>query len=166
MTDTINVIRVLLIRELEALIREIEHLPDDASLWKTLPGVTNSCGTLAVHVAGNLQHYIGHVLGGTSYVRNREREFGARSGTREQVVEELRAAIGAVDRTLRELPRAALDQQYPQEVAGVRPRTGVFLAHLVSHTGFHLGQVGYLRRILTGDPTTTGAIPVSALDLV
>lgn len=166
MTDTINTIRVLLLREVEALVREVEHLPDDDALWKTLPGVTNSCGNLALHIAGNLQHYVGHVLGGTSFVRDRDREFNQRSGTRADVIAELRMAIGAVDRTLRELSRDRLDQPYPQELGGVRPRTGVFLFHLVSHAGYHLGQAGYLRRILTGDETTTGAIPVSDLKLV
>jgi uncharacterized damage-inducible protein DinB len=166
MTDTINTIRVLLIRELEALIREIQLVPDDEVLWKMAPGVGNSCGTLGLHVAGNLQHYIGHVLGGTSYVRNREREFTTTSGTREEVIAELQMAIGAVDRTLRELPRAQLDQLYPQEVGGIALRTGVLLFHLISHTGYHLGQVGYLRRILTGDSRTAGAIPVSELKLV
>lgn len=166
MTDTINVIRVLLVRELGAFIREIELIPDDTVLWKTLPGVANSCGNLALHVAGNLQHYVGHVLGESRYVRDREREFRSRKGTRAAVVEELRQTIGAVDRTLLNLERATLDHQYPQSLGGVQPRTGVFLFHLVSHTGFHLGQAGYLRRILTGDTRTAGAIPVKDLGLV
>jgi uncharacterized damage-inducible protein DinB len=135
-------------------------------LWKTLPGVTNSCGALGLHVAGNLQHYVGHVLGGTSYVRNRDREFNTTSGTRDEVIADLRLAIGAVDRTLRDMPRAQLDQQFPQVVGGVQPRTGVFLFHLISHTGYHLGQAGYIRRIVNGDSTTTGAIPVSELHLI
>jgi len=166
MTDTINIVRVLLIRELEAFIREIDLVPDDAVLWKTPPGVTNSCGTLALHVAGNLQHYVGHVLGESGYVRNREREFQQHEGTKAEIISELRRTIDAVDRTLLNLPRATLDQQYPQSLGGVQPRTGVFLFHLVSHTGFHLGQAGYLRRILTGDTRTTGAIPVKDLGLV
>jgi uncharacterized damage-inducible protein DinB len=166
MTDTINTIRVLLIRELEALIREVELVPDDEVLWKTMPGIANSCGNLATHVAGNLQHYVGHVLGGTSYVRDRDREFNLREGSRAEVVADLRLAIGAVDRTLRGLSSATLDQQYPQALGGVQPRTGVFLFHLISHTGFHLGQAGYLRRALTGDPTTIGAISVKELGLV
>lgn len=166
MTDTINTIRVILMRELEAFVREIQHVPDDEALWKVMPGVTNSTGSLARHVAGNLQHYVGHVLGGTSYVRNRDREFNDHTGTRDEVIEELRLAIGAVDRTLRELSRAQLDQHYPQELGGVQVRTGVFLFHLISHTGYHLGQAGYLRRLVTGDPTTTGAISVKDLHLV
>ncbi len=64
-------VRSLLVRELEGFKREIALFPDDASVWKTVPGVTNSAGNLAMHVAGGLQHFIGGVLGGSGYVRNR-----------------------------------------------------------------------------------------------
>ena len=43
-----------IVRELETLQREIALFPDDDSIWKILPGVTNSAGNLALHVAGNL----------------------------------------------------------------------------------------------------------------
>ena len=80
MTDDL---RRLLVRELEAFAREVELFPDDASLWKTLPGVTNSAGNLALHVCGNLKHYLGGVLGGSGYVRNRDPEFASRAGSRD-----------------------------------------------------------------------------------
>lgn len=38
----------------------------------TAPGITNSVGNLGQHLCGNLQHFIGAVLGSTGYVRNRE----------------------------------------------------------------------------------------------
>ena len=85
-----------MVRELEGLKREIALFPDDASVWQTVPGVTNSAGNLALHVAGNLQYFIGGVLGGTGYVRNRELEFGRRSGTRAEIAAELDAAIRVV----------------------------------------------------------------------
>ena len=31
----------VLVRELEAFAREVELFPDDLTLWRTLPGVTN-----------------------------------------------------------------------------------------------------------------------------
>jgi hypothetical protein len=89
-------IETMLLRELEGFEREVSLYPDDESLWKTLPGITNSAGNLAMHVAGNLQHYIGTVLGGTGYLRNRDAEFARRSGTRAEVVSELRKAATVV----------------------------------------------------------------------
>ena len=48
-------------------------------------------------------------------------------------------------------------------VGGLQPATGRFLVHLASHLAFHLGQAGYLRRALTGDATTTGAMAIKEL---
>ena len=42
-------------RELQAFERELDLFPDDRSVWQTVPGVPNSTGNLALHVAGNLQ---------------------------------------------------------------------------------------------------------------
>ena len=100
MNDLTTNLTTLLVRELKAFARELDLYPDDASVWKTTPGITNSTGNLALHVAGNLQHFIGAVLGGTGYVRNRELEFSRSSGTRAEIKAELAAAITAVEKTL------------------------------------------------------------------
>ncbi len=75
MTDLTSHLAAILARDLAALRREIEAYPDDALPWREVPGLTNPGGTLALHVAGNLQHYVGHVLGGSGYVRDRPAEF-------------------------------------------------------------------------------------------
>ena len=53
-----NVLRMLH-RELAAVQREIEAYPNDDSLWQLAPGISNSGGTLALHLAGNLRHFVG-----------------------------------------------------------------------------------------------------------
>jgi hypothetical protein len=160
MTDDLS---RLLVRELETFAREVELFPDDESLFKTLPGVTNSAGNLALHVCGNLQHFVGAVLGGTGYVRNREAEFAARSGRRDAVASQLRETAAVVRATLARLTPDALARTYPEPVADVRLPCGRFLMHLAVHLGFHLGQAGYLRRAVTGDSRTAGTVPVAAL---
>ena len=161
MSHTAADVSVGLVRELEGFKRELAHFPDDESVWSTLPGVTNSAGNLALHVAGNLQYFIGTVLGHTGYVRNRELEFGQRSGPRENIYAELDAAIAVVRKVLPGVSDAMLDQDFPEAVMGSTFRTGAFLVHLCSHTGFHLGQAGYLRRILVGDTAaSSGPIPL------
>ena len=153
----------LLVRELEAFRREIALFPNDEMLWLDAPGITNPAGNLALHVAGNLQHFIGAGLGGTHYVRNRDAEFSTRSGTRGDVDLELQAAILAVTATLGTLDDAAFQAPMPSAPNGMVARTGIFLLHLVAHTAFHLGQAGYLRRILTGDATSAGPMPMRPL---
>jgi RimJ/RimL family protein N-acetyltransferase len=156
-------VSVLLMRELEGLRREIALFPDDAGIWRTVPGITNSAANLALHVAGNLQHFVGRVLGGTSYVRNRELEFGRTSGTKDDVIRELQAAATVVRVTLARLGDDRLVSEYPESHNGMRFQTDRFLLHLCTHAAFHLGQAGYVRRAVTGDVQSSSPIPLRAV---
>jgi uncharacterized damage-inducible protein DinB len=159
----IDDIRRMMGRELEAFAREVELFPDDSSLWRTLPGVTNSAGNLALHVCGNLRHFVGAVLGGTGYVRDRPAEFATRAGRRADVARQLRETAEVVAGALTRVPESALATPYPEPHDGVQLPCGRFLMHLCVHLAFHLGQAGYLRRALTGDARTSGAISLKAL---
>jgi hypothetical protein len=154
-----------MVRELEGFKREIQDFPDDASIWKTVPGVTNSAANLALHVSGNLKYFVGGVLGGTGYVRDREAEFGRRVGTRSEIVAELDATIRVVQDVLPGVSHLRFDAPFPEPVMGLNFRTSTFLLHLSGHAAFHLGQAGYLRRALTGDATSSGPIPLQPLAL-
>jgi hypothetical protein len=154
----------LLVRELRGFQRELELFPDDAGIWKTVPGITNPAGNLALHVAGNLQHYVGAILGGTSYLRHRDVEFSRRSGTRSEVVAELESAIRVVQSVMPHVTEETLRRIFPaEEVDGRQIRTDLFLTHLCTHAAYHLAQAGFLRRVLSGENRGSGAIPLSAL---
>jgi hypothetical protein len=162
--STASDVQLLLLRELEGFERELQLFPDDESVWRTAPGVANSAGNLALHVAGNLQHFVGAVLGKTGYVRDREQEFGRRSGTRAELVGELHKAAAAVRTVLPALPPGWEAETYPKPpVADRQIPTGRFLLHLAVHAAFHLGQAGYLRRVLTGDVRSSGPLPLGPL---
>ncbi|MDT8341697.1 MAG: hypothetical protein RQ751_09320, partial [Longimicrobiales bacterium] len=75
---TIGHLRAILLRDLAALRRELLAYPDESQIWALPPGAPNSAGTLALHMAGNLHHFVGAVLGGEGYVRDREAEFADR----------------------------------------------------------------------------------------
>jgi hypothetical protein len=163
MTSVASDIQALLTRELDGFRRELELFPDDDSMWRTVPGITNSAGNLALHVAGGLQYLIGAVLGRTGYVRNRDAEFSRRSGTRSEVIAELDRALAVVREVVPQLSRSALAAEFPEPVIGTRLPTGRFLLHLCAHAAFHLGQAGYLRRAMIGDSTTSGPLPLGPL---
>jgi hypothetical protein len=163
MTESARWIAVLLTRELESFERELRLFPDDASVWRTAPGVTNSAGTLAVHVSGNLLHFVGAVLGSSGYIRDRPGEFTARDRSRASLIADLNAARDVVTRIVPALTEDDLSQQYPEEVGGVRMITGLFLTHLCAHLAFHLGQASYLRRVVTGDQRSTSPLPLKPL---
>ena len=153
----------MLIRELECFQREVDLFPDDASLWKMAPGLTNSVGTLAVHVAGNLRGMIGAVLGASGYVRDREAEFSRRELTRQEVKAELERAKREIDPVIRKLDDAALAAPWPGDFHGLTMPTGRFLLALEVHAAFHLGQAVVARRVVTGDLTSSHPIDTVAL---
>ncbi|MDH5316087.1 MAG: DinB family protein [Gemmatimonadota bacterium] len=152
-----------LLRDIGALRREIELFPDEAMIWQTMPGIGNSAGTLALHIAGNLQHYFGAVLGGTGYRRDRDAEFSRRDVPRAEVLDQLDRGAEAVRSTLARMEAAALQATYPEPVGGVTLPTERFLLHLATHLAFHLGQAGYLRRALTGSAITSKAVAIGEL---
>ena len=153
----------LLERDLEGLAREIEMFPDDESLWRVAPGITNSAGSLARHTCGNLKHFVGAVLGDTGYVRERDAEFGLRSGTRAEVAGELRETKAIVSQVLPTLSEQVLTAEFPGSPGGVLVSGQRFLLHLCTHLAFHLGQAGYLRRVVTGDARSSGPLSVREL---
>ena len=156
-------IRHVLARDLRALAREVDAYPDDDALWRTAPGITNSAGTLALHLAGNLEHFIGAVLGGTGYVRDRDAEFSTRDLTRAEARGRIEAAAKSVDATLAQLESAQWEAEYPAPVGGRKLGTGVFLVHLATHLAYHLGQIDYHRRMVVASPDTVDAMSIPEL---
>jgi uncharacterized damage-inducible protein DinB len=146
----------ILLRDLASFRKEIAAYPDDASLWALPPGISNSAGTLALHCAGNLQHFLGAVLAGSGYQRNRDAEFASRDLPREALVAELSRAASAVIRALEALPESRLREPYPLEFQGRQIETGRFLLHLATHLAYHLGQADYHRRLVTGQGAIAG----------
>ena len=158
-----EIIQQCMLRELRALRRELDAYPDDASLWASPPGITNSAGTLLLHLAGNLQHFVGRHLGGTTYMRNRDAEFSKRGVSRAEIAKELDAAAAALNAGFAKLTDAGMASTFPEPIAGITFTTGDWLVHLVAHLGYHLGQIDYHRRLVLGDPTTVDAVPVTEL---
>lgn len=148
----------VLARDLRALRREVQAYPDERDLWRAAPGITNTGGTLVLHLAGNLQHFVGRVLGKTSYVRNRDAEFARRDVPRGELLEEIDRTIAAVETGLTRLADRDLTVEFPEPLGRHRVSTADALLHLVTHCAYHLGQVDYHRRLVTGQSTTVGAM--------
>lgn len=160
---TIAILRTLFKRELAALRREIEAYPDDEALWKPVPGVPNVGGTLALHLAGNLQHFFGAILGKDGYVRDRDAEFARRNVSRAEILRGLDDALASVEKTLALMDDLDLQLPYPELIAKKKVNTGLWLSHLVVHLGYHMGQLDYHRRSATKDERGIDAVSVREL---
>ena len=149
----------LFARDLVRLTQELRAFPNNDSLWRTAPGVTNSAGNLALHLEGNLREYIGRQLGNLPYTRQRPLEFSEKGLSVADVVARIEQVHATIPDVIRGLSPAALDAAYPEQVLGVPITTRQFLMHLYGHLNYHLGQIDYLRRITTG----AGAITLAGL---
>ena len=138
----------VLTRHLEQLRKEINAYKDENDLWLKAGEIPNSAGNLCLHLCGNLQHFIGTVLGNSDYVRHRDDEFGLQNVPRKELLSEIDNTIQVVTQTLSELDESTLKHNYPIDVFGEKMTTEFFLIHLTSHFGYHLGQLNYHRRLL------------------
>jgi hypothetical protein len=151
-------IAAILDRDLATLIREVEAYPDERDLWREAPGIENVGGTLVLHLAGNIQHYFGARLANTGYVRDRPAEFARRNVPRSELVQEIEAARAAVKAACTAVTPTQLAAEFPEVIGGSRVQAGDYLVHLAVHFAYHLGQLDYHRRLVTGLNTSVGAI--------
>ncbi|MGB2752699.1 MAG: DinB family protein [Pyrinomonadaceae bacterium] len=147
----INTLKDLFDRDLNKLKTEIEQYKDEANLWLVDADIPNSGGNLALHLVGNLKHFIGTVLGGSGYVRERDLEFATNGTPRAELLQMIDETIADVAVGLDKMTPEQLEAEYPIAVFADRTEpmtTEWFLAHLATHLGYHLGQINYHRRIL------------------
>lgn len=147
-------------RDLRRLRKQLKALPSDELLWKGVPGITNPIGNLVLHLEGNLREYIGHQLGQCVYNRQREAEFTATSISKEELIVRVDELLVLIPAIVAVLSVEQMNRPYPEDVLGTPLCVGEFLIHLYGHLNWHLGQIDYLRRALTGE----GAIPAIGLD--
>ncbi len=138
----------ILERDLTKLSEEINSYADEALIWKTVDGISNSAGNLCLHLCGNLRHFIGFILGGEDYVRNRDAEFNLKNIPKEKLLAEIATATQSVHETLTALKPDKLKEFYPLNVLGKVHTTEFFLIHLAAHLNYHLGQINYHRRLV------------------
>lgn len=135
-------------RELLKLKAEIEAYKNADSLWVVSAGINNSGGNLCLHLAGNLQYFIGNVLAKTGYIRNRPEEFSLKNVPLPEMIAIIEKVIRIVPGTIRSLTPEQLAAPYPEKVFENPMTVEYFLLHLYAHLNYHLGQINYHRRLL------------------
>lgn len=150
----------VIVRDATTLKDELMAYAEESQIWAVPPGIKNSAGTLVLHLSGNLQHFVGAQFGATGYVRNRDAEFSRRDVSRADLLAECHAALDAVTRGFASLTDRDLSKPFPVELAGATLPTGLALLHMATHLSYHLGQIDYHRRLVTGQFGEVKALPV------
>jgi hypothetical protein len=138
-------------RDLTRLIQELDAFPSEQTLWAKVPGISNSAGNLFLHLEGNQREYIGRQLGGVDYTRQRDLEFGSAPIPTSDLKLRIEPLPALIPQIVSALSAQTLAAAYPENVLRAPISTRQFLIHLSGHLNYHLGQIDYLRRVLTGD---------------
>ncbi len=141
-------IKSLFIRDLNKLKLEIEAYQTEEVIWKIDKNIANSAGNLALHLVGNLNHFVGAILGNSGYIRNRELEFSLKDVPRAELIQQIEKVTETVTLTLENISAEELEKDFPGDPLGYKMTTGYFLIHLFGHLSYHLGQINYHRRML------------------
>ncbi len=144
----IPTLKTLFKRDLTRLISELESYNHERNIWLVEKGISNSAGNLCLHLIGNLNTYIGAVLGNTGYIRDRPSEFSLKNIPRKELIEKVEATIQVVDEALTKLSEEDLAKEFPMLVFDEMTTTAYLLVHLTTHLTYHLGQINYHRRLL------------------
>lgn len=145
MLDSLN---SLIQRELDKLITEVNSYQNESALWLTEDHINNSGGNLALHICGNLQHFIGAILGKTGYIRQRDQEFQQNNVSKLDLIKEIQITSQVIGQVFGQLDPDTVKSNYPIDVFGKEVTTEFFILHLTSHLSYHLGQINYHRRLL------------------
>lgn len=134
-------------RDLEKLKSEIKLFEKEENLWLVNGDIKNSAGNLALHLCGNLKHYVGHSIGGSSYIRERDKEFSLKNVTRLDILRNIEETKSVVLSTLKMLDDSKLKEIFSEKISIGKVEIGFLLIHLIAHLNYHLGQINYIRRL-------------------
>lgn len=141
----------MLENDLGKLKNEINLYKDEKDIWKVKGEISNTAGNLCLHLLGNLNHIIGHLIGGSGYQRNRELEFSEKNVPRPELNKRIDALIELIKKSLPKVKDEDIYKTFPDKVSGKIREFGFALIYFTNHFNYHLGQINYHRRLITGE---------------
>ena len=144
----IESVRKIFLRDLKKLKEEIAAYDDENKLWKVSGDIKNSAGNLCLHLCGNLQHFLGAVLGNTEYIRNREFEFSQQNVSRKDLLKSIDHTKEVVDKVISGMTDRDLYKNYPIDFFEKNPPVHFVILQLLVHLNYHMGQINYHRRLM------------------
>ncbi len=130
------------------LKNEINSYTHKEHVWEVKNQISNSGGALTLHLLGNINHFIGAVLGNTGYVRQRDKEFSDRDVPTGKMMKEVDETIYRVKNIISNLTDAQLYGEYPLNDGKPAKITATRLVQVLAHLNYHVGQINYHRRLL------------------
>jgi uncharacterized damage-inducible protein DinB len=147
--DPLSLAKTALAAELRSQHEAVAELAgplSEAEFWRKPVEPGNSFGHLVLHLSGNLNHFAGARLGGTGYVRDREREFTeGHPPAKAEALAGLAEAVALFGRVVESLPASRLAEPHPDAMMGT---VMLSLVRMVAHFSLHRGQMSYIARLV------------------
>ena len=125
-------------------IRELASPLTENQFWTKPFPYGNSFGHLVLHLAGNLNYYIGAQIANTGYVRDREHEFtDSNPPAKEEALKLLDAAVAMTMETVRGQSLANWAKAYSAVGTNCDNRLDIVM-QCAAHMQHHIGQMIYL----------------------
>ena len=123
---------------------------DDQQIWWRANERSNAIGNLVLHCAGSTRYYIGHVVGGSDFVRDRDGEFSERREIpKAELLSTLDVAVAEADTVL-----STFDPEKLLEQTDRTPKPTTFMqiiALQLVHYADHAGQIAFATKMLKAD---------------
>jgi uncharacterized damage-inducible protein DinB len=133
-------------------LRKLKHCVERMSeedVWWRPNEHSNSVGNLILHLCGNMKEWIVKSIGGEEFERHRDAEFAERRPRpKAELIANIEAAVGEVDRVLEQIPPTRLFERIPVQVYKSSRLQVIY--HVVEHFSYHLGQILYIYKLRTG----------------
>lgn len=146
-----NILRYLIEENFPRVIKCLDMLSEE-QIWYRPNAQSNSVGNLVLHLAGNLTQWALDGVGGRKFKRARQAEFEAdRTKTKSELIGLVDQLKNDLDPVIRNISTAELLRVRPVQIY---EESGVtILIHVTEHFSYHTGQIAYLTKWLTGQPT-------------
>jgi uncharacterized damage-inducible protein DinB len=146
-----NILRYLIEENFPRVIKCLDMLSEE-QVWYRPNAQSNSVGNLVIHLHGNLTQWVLDGIGGQPFKRARQAEFDAdRTKTKAELIAMLGRLKDDLSPLIRDISTAELLSIRPVQIY---EESGVtILVHVTEHFSYHCGQIAYLTKWLTGQPT-------------
>jgi uncharacterized damage-inducible protein DinB len=131
-----------------SILADFEAIPEEKIWERPIPGQVSSANMM-LHLIGNIRHFFGHLLDGSDYERNRDREFlDEPYATKAEIIEAWQKACEETKSVLSGLDEKKLATDAPvNRFPGGAP-VRMFVLRLLAHLAYHAGQIRTHYRVL------------------
>ncbi|MDT3695275.1 MAG: DUF1572 family protein [Ignavibacterium sp.] len=143
----IDGIKSSIVRDLDKLKREISSYKNSENIWKKKEDIPYSAANLCLHLLGNLNHFIGAVIGKSGYIRNRDLELSQNDISVSELIKQIDETVVVVEKTLDNITDEILNQDYPLLFNNQRITNCQMLINTVCYLNYHLGQINFHRKL-------------------